>query len=384
MRRAFIPFFILILSCFFIFAASPGGDQALLDQGIQLKNEGKYVEAFDTLSSIKVEFPNSELLPAAEYHMGLSTLYVGRPVEAALQFQRVISKYPASPEAKLALELNGLLYRLYIVPATNKAIYVQDTRYSGTITDLDEPVGLGIDTAGTLYLADRGKKVLYTFDRDGRLTNSTTVLSPYHVTVTPKNEVLIGNGTSLYITTRDPISFARVNSETQARMGYLEEVRSAAVNSKGLYYVVSGKTPGVFVYDSGGNPVPRPGLGRSEEYEKVMIDSRNNIYLLTRRGDSLQVFDPEGKALFTVTKTGKELTFGKIQDFAVDSANHIYLLTTGPKGIGIYSPEGKFLKYIPTEKTSPIPLDDPKVIAVSSAGSIYILDKGTKRIVKIG
>ena len=385
MKRIILVVLVLALSSYITLAQTPtGSDQSILDKGIQLKNQGKYTEAFDTLSSMKLQFPSSSLLPAAEYLMGMSTLYEGNAIEAALQFQRVISKFPKSDQAKAALNMNGLIYRLYIAPNTNKKIFSVDPSFSNTIVELDEPTGMGIDLGGTIYVADRGKKVLFTIDPAGKLLNTSTILSPYSVSVSPANDVLIGNDSTLYLTTKDSISFPRVNPQTKARMGYLEEVRSAALNSKGQYLVVSGKLPGAYAFDAQGNPLDKPAPSRAEEFSKVLFDSRNYILLLSRRGESVAVFDPDGKSLFTLSKTGRDLTFGKIDDFAVDTANHIYLLTNNPKGVAIYSPAGKFLRYIGSDKTGGVFFEDSKLITVGPSGSIYVLDKGTKRIIKIG
>jgi hypothetical protein len=385
MKRAFFASTILLVSVF-CFLAYPQSvtDQALLDQGIQLKNEGKFIEAFDTLSRIRIRFPDSALLPVAEYQMGITALYDARPVEAALQLQKVIAKFPNSKEATLARNLNAIVYRLYIAPATNNRIFSPDPSYSAMIADLDEPIGLGIDSERKIYLADRGKKVLYTFDPAGKMINSTTILSPFNISVTAKNDVIVGNDNTVYVTTSDNVQFPRINPQTNARMGYLEEIRSAAMNDKGQYFVISGKLPGVAVFDSQRNPQSRPSFGREAEYDKVLIDSRNNVLLLSRKGDSISVFDPDGKTLFGLTKTGRELTFGRIDDFAVDEANHIYLLTNNPDGVAIYSPQGKYLRFIASEKNTPFFLDDPKLITVGPAGSIYVVDKGTKRILKLG
>ena len=385
MKRVSFASTILLFSIFCILAYSQSStDQALLDQGILLKNQGKFVEAFDTLSRIRIRYPDSTLLPLAEYQMGVTAFYDGRPVEAALQLQKVIAKFPDSAEAKLALNLNAILYRLYIAPVTNKRIFAPDLSYNALIADLGEPVGLGIDSGRKVYLADRGKKVLYTFDPAGKMINSTTILSPYNISVTAKNDVLVGNDSTLYITTSENVQFPRINPQTQARMGYLEQIRSAATNDKGQYFVVSGKMDGVAVYDPQRNPLTKPSFGREAEYGKVLVDSRNNVLLLSRKGDSLSVFDPEGKTLFVLSKTGRELSFGKIEDFAVDEANHIYLLTDNPRGIAIYSPQAKLLRFIASEKNTPFFLDDSKLIAVGPAGSIYILDKGAKKIIKLG
>jgi hypothetical protein len=385
MKRVFLLSLIILFSSLIISANPPSGnDQSLLDQGIQLKNQGKLVEAFDTLSTIKILYPDSALLAPAEYEMALTFLYDNRPVEAALQFQHVISRYPASEQARLALNMNAILYRLYIVPVTNKRVFVPDPAYSAILAEMDDPAGMAMDSEGKLYLSDRGKKLLYTFDPNGKMINSSTILSPYSISVTPKNDVLIGNDSTLFVTTSEALSFPRVNPETQARTGYLEQIRSAAVNNKGEYFVISGKLPGVSVFDSARNPLSKPALGRAEDYEKVLINAVNNIHLLNRKGDSLQVYDPDGKTLFSLSKTGNEMTFGKFEDFAVDRANHIYVLTNNPRGVLIYSALGKFLRFLPSEKTSPVFFDDSKLIAVGPSGNVYVLDKGVKRILKLG
>ncbi|MCI0602298.1 hypothetical protein L0156_04730 [bacterium] len=384
MKRVFLSSLIILFSALFILASPPSGtDQALLEQGIQLKNKGNLVAAFDTLSTIRILHPDSALLPVAEYEMGLTFLYDNRPVEAALQFQQVISRYPSSEQARLSLNMNATLYRLYIAPVTNRRVFVPDSAYSAILAEMDNPVGMAMDSEGKLYLSDRGKKSFYTFDPSGKMINSSTILSPYSISVTPKNDVLIGNDSTLYTTT-ESVSFPRINPQTQASMGYLEEIRSAAVNNKGEYFVISGKVSGVSVFDPARKPLSRPAIGRAEDYEKVLINALNNIHLLSRKGDFVQVYDPEGKLLFALNKTGKEMTFGKFEDFALDSANHIYILTNNPKGVLIYSPAGKFLRFLGSEKTSPIFFDDSKLIAIGPAGSIYVLDKGVRRIIKLG
>ena len=385
MKRVFFSTLIVLFSSFIILAdTTPGTDQALLQQGIELKNQGKLAEAFDALSVIKIKHPESSLISAAEYEIGLTFLYDNRPIEAALQFQHVISRYPSSEHARLALNMNTLLYRLYVVPATNRRVFVPDSTYSATLAEMDEPVGMAVDSEGKLYLSDRGKKLFYTFDPTGKMINSATILSPFSISITPKNEVLIGNDSNLFVTNSEALSFPKINPQTQARTGYLEQIRSAAVNSKGEYFVISGKSQGVAVYDSARNPLSKPAIGRPEDYEKVLINSLDNIHLLNRKADSLQVYDPDGKTLFSLSKTGKEMTFGRFEDFAVDQANHIYILTNNPRGVLIYSPQGKFLKFLASEKAGPVSFDDSKLISVGPAGSIYVLDKGVRRIIKLG
>jgi|GEM_PF-6548759 len=385
MKHGLLAFTVLTFCALFLLAASPAGnDQSLFDQASSLEKQAKFIAAYDVLSNIKMQFPGSLLLPAAEYKMGLMFVYDDRPVEAALQFQQVISRFPSSDEARLALDMNALLYRLYIAPATDKRIFQPDSKYSSLIADLDNPVGLGVDPDGNAYLADRDKKILYTLDNTGKMINSATILSPYFVSITPNKQVLIANDSTVYVIGGDNLSFSRINPQTQAKAGYLEEIRSIAQNGKGEYFVVSGKTSGIAVYDHDKNPLPGRSLAVTEDFEKVALNPRGYVLALSHKGESVQVFDPDGKRQFVLSKNGRELSFGKIEDLAVDAACNIYLLTGNPRGVIIYSPQGKYLRFIASDKKSALSFDSGKVIAVGPTGSIYVLDKDAKKVLKLG
>jgi len=216
------------------------------------------------------------------------------------------------------------------------------------------------------------------------MTNSATVLSPYFISVAPDKQVLIANDTTVYMSGSDNISFSRINPQTQAKAGYLEEVRSVAQNTKGEFYVVSGKMNGVLVYDKDRNPIAARTLAGTEELAKVVVSPRGYVTVLNRKGDMAHSYDTEGKSQFTVSKTGKDMTFGKIEDMAVDLAGNLYFLTSNPRGIMIYSPQGKLLKYLGSDKTTSLSFESAKSIAVGPTGSIYVVDKSTKRVIKLG
>jgi hypothetical protein len=384
MTRAPLAVFILALSALCLLAASGPKEQASFDRAADLEAQGKFNEAFDVLSQVKIEFPNSTMIASAEYRMGLMFVYDNHPTEAALQFQHVINRFPNSDEAKMALNMNAILYRLYIAPATNKGIFQPDSSYSAIIADLGDPSGLSVDGQGNAILSDRGKKILYTFDPSGKLSNSATILSPYFSSVAPNQQVLIGNDQTVYVVGGDNISFAKINPSTQVKAGYLEEIRSVAQNAKGEYFVVSGKTPGIAVFDRDKNPLPARTIASTVEFVKVALSPRGYAYGLSKKGDFAQAFDANGNALFTISKTGREMSFGKFEDLAVDAACNIYLLTDNPRGVAIFSPQGKYLKYLASDKKTVLSFDDAKAIAVGPTGSIYIADKSMKRILKLG
>lgn len=366
-----------------VFPSSAWVDRSLVGAGTALKLRGEFDKAYEEFAKVKVRFADSPLAPQAQYEMGICALYGDSYVEAAYDFQQLIDQFPASEFALPARQLNTIIYRLYLAPQNDKRTYQPDAAFSIGLRDMDDPTSLKIDSKGNLYLSDKGKKIVYVFDPAGKVTNSLTMAAPNSVFVDNRDMMYVTNETSVVTPTREALSFT-LNKDGKSEL--LEEIKSAAVNLFGQYYVVSGKAPGILVYDQKGNAIPSPGFTKTErEFSAVLTNSRNQVYGLDKQRKTLVLFAPDGRALFALGPQGKGYQFDKIDDFAIDRANHIYLLTKDPRGVLIFSPSGSLLKYIPSDKKGgTLVFEDARLIAVGPSGAIYILDKDQKRILKIG
>ncbi|HSP07472.1 MAG TPA: tetratricopeptide repeat protein [Acidobacteriota bacterium] len=366
-----------------VFPSSAWVDRSLVGAGTALKLRGEFDKAYEEFAKVKVRFADSPQAPRAQYEMGICALYGQSYVEAAYDFQQLIDQFPDSELARPARQLNTIIYRLYLAPQTDKRTFQNDPSFALGTREMDDPTAMMIDSKGNLYVCDRGKKMVYVFDSAGKLTNSVTIASPNSVFVDDRDMMYVAGEMSVVTPTRQAISFTLMKDGKPAQ---LEEIRSAAVNVFGEFFVVSGKAPGIQVYDQKAAAIPSPGFTKTErEFSKVLTDARNQVYGLDKQRKTLVLFAPDGRPLFTLGPQGKGFQFDKIDDFAVDRANHIYLLTKDPRGILIFSPSGSLLKYIPSEKKGgSLVFEDAKLIAVGPSGSIFILDKDQKRILKIG
>lgn len=366
-----------------VFPSSAWVDRSLVGAGTALKLRGEFDKAYEEFAKVKVRFADSPLAPQAQYEMGICALYSESHVEAAYDFQQLIDQFPDSEYARPARQMNTIIYRLYIAPQTDHRTYLPDATFNLALRDLDDPSSLMIDTKGNLYLADKGKKLVYTFDSSGKSLNSVTVVSPNSVFVDDRDMMYVATETSVVTPTREALSFTLAK---EGKSELMEDIKSAAVNLFGEYFIATGKAPGIQVYDQKGTSIPSPGFTKTErEFSKVLTNSRNQVYGLDKQRKTLVLFAPDGKALFALGPAGKGYEFDKIDDFAIDRANHIYLLTKNPRGILIFSPSGALLKYLPSDKKGgALAFEDAKLIAVGPSGAIYILDKDQKRILKIG
>jgi len=371
-----------------VYSSSPWVDDALVGAGMVLRFRGEFDKAYEEYSRVKLRFPDSRHAPRAQYEMGLCSLYADRITEAMDQFQKVNVWYPGSDYAKSATEMNTILYRIYIVPPSSNIAYAPDSRFSGTVMELDEPTGLSMDSKQNIYLSDKGKKTVTIFDAAGRQTNTISLFSPYSVSIDDQDRAFIANGTNVIATTptgNDTIFLSTNVVDSGGTAARLEDIRSVAIDETGKLFVVSSKVNGILVY--GPNSKPLAGYAFSQTlkpFSKVLVNARNQILALDKDRKQLSVYGADGKFLFTIGPTGKGYTLERVEDFAVDRANHIYLLERNPRSILVFSPSGNLQKYILSQKKGTLSFDDARLITVGPSGSIYVLDKDSHRIIKIG
>jgi TolA-binding protein len=366
-----------------VFPSSEWVDKSLVGAGIALKLRGEYDKAYEEFSKVKVRFAGSPLAPRAQYEMGLCALNSESYIDAAYDFQQLINQFPNSDFSNSAREINTLIYRLHIAAQADKRLFLPDSSYSAMIPQLDNPLGMAIDSKGTLYLADKDKKLVSVFDLTGKSANSYSLLEPYTVFVDDRDTVVIANNTGVSIGKESAsFSFEREGKAPEP----LNEIRSSAVNTFGEVFVVSERTPGILVYDPTRKQITSSPFSKTErEFVKVTVNSRNQVYALEKQRKQIVLYDRDGKAIYALGPSGKGFVFDRIEDFAVDRANHLYVLNKNPRGVLIFAPDGTLLRFIASEKKGgTLVFEDGRLIAVGPAGSIFILDRDQKRILKIG
>lgn len=366
-----------------IFPSSDWVDKSLVGAGTALEWQGEYDKAYEAFSEVKIRFASSPLAARAQFEMGICLLYGEHFLDAATDFQQVIDGFPQSEFATKALEINTLLYRLYLAPQSDKSTYAPDTTYSPALRELDDPTGMAMDSKQNLYLSDKGKKTVLVFDSAGKSVNSIAALSPFFISIDDQDRALVANDTNVIVFGGQPISFNY--QKENGKVEPVTEIRAAALNQSGDYFVASEKWKGLLAYDHESSPLTELPFSKTEkEFTKVLVNARNQIYAMDQQRKQVVVFDAAGKTLYGIGPVGKGFEFDRIEDFALDRANHLYLLTKNPRGVLIFSPSGAFMKFIASDKKTPVAFEDAKVITVGPSGSIYILDKDLRRILKLG
>lgn len=220
---------------------------------------------------------------------------------------------------------------------------------------LMKPLGMDVDAAGNLYVADISQKSIVVYDRDGNYLRTLAGPSYFNrlvsVTVDKKGErayaVDIGGSTS------QP-EFHRVRV-FDARTG------------KHLFdFGKRGAGPGEF-------NLPRD----------VAIGKDNRLYVVDGGNFRTQIFDMEGKFIKSFGKIGKKPgDMGRPKEIDADPAGNVYVVDSAFGNLQIFNPEGQLLMFIGSRSDDDGPgrFLLPEGIAVDEDGRIYVVDQWYRKV----
>jgi DNA-binding beta-propeller fold protein YncE len=193
---------------------------------------------------------------------------------------------------------------------------------------------------------------------------------------------------------------------------YFGEVPGVAVNSKGHIFVFSrGNSTGpaygasaaqLFEFDANGKFVREIGhnLYAWSFAHTVKIDPQDNIWVTDKGSDMVIKFTPEGRVAMVFGRkqeasddgTGplkkpnpplpaEDGMFRQVTDVAWDKAGNTYISDGYINSrIGKVDKDGNWLKSWGEPGTGPGQFDTPHSLAIDAAGSVYVADRGNRRI----
>ncbi len=270
-----------------------------------------------------------------------------------------------------------------------------DTYAGGAVGDngpavqawLQYPMGLAVDRAGNLYIADSSNH------RIRRLAPSGTITT------------IAGTGEQGFSGDGGPAVQARLNRPSGVAVDaagnlYVADAfnhRIRRVDPSGTITTIAGTGAEGFGGDNG--PAVQSRLNRPQA---LAVDAAGNLYIADTRNHRTRRLDPSG-TITTIAGTGAEGFSGDDgpaiqarlslpQGVAADAAGNLYIADTGNQRIRRVDPSGTITNFAGTEGTGDIGDNGPAVqahlgwprgLAVDGAGNLFIADTYNDRIRRV-
>jgi DNA-binding beta-propeller fold protein YncE len=239
--------------------------------------------------------------------------------------------------------------RVFDVPA-GKTFRIGDDDGAG---QLIKPIGLDVDAAGNLYVADIGAKAVMVYGPDRgflrKIGGEKWFSRLSSVTVDPA-------GARVYT-----VDLGGVSSEQH------------------MVRVFDGKT-GAHVQDigkRGGGP------GEFNLPRDVAIGANGRLYVVDGGNFRVVVFDKDGRYLHSFGSVGKQYgQFARPKEIAADRDGNVYVIDAAFGNFQIFNPDGELLLFVGdrSERDAPAKYMLPSGIAVDEDGRVYVVDQWFRKI----
>lgn len=220
---------------------------------------------------------------------------------------------------------------------------------------LMKPLGMDVDAAGNLYVADISQKCIVVYDRDGNYLRTLAGKSYFNrlvsVAVDKKSERVyaVDNGGS-----------------TSAPEFHRVRVFDARTGDHLFDFGKRGNGPGEF-------NLPRD----------IAIGKDGKLFVSDNGNFRVGIFDMDGKFVKNFGKVGKKPgDMGRPKEIDTDPSGNVYIVDSAFGNLQIFNSEGQLLMFIGGRSDEPGPAHFllPEGIAVDEDGRIYVVDQWYRKV----
>jgi sugar lactone lactonase YvrE len=254
---------------------------------------------------------------------------------------------------------------------------------------LNEPYGVAIDAAGTLYFADR-------LNRRVRRVDARTGLIA----------TVVGNGSATYSGDRGPAAQAGLVEPNGVALGadgrtlLIADVAGHRVRKVDLVsgVITTFAGTGLARHDGDGGPAANCSIWGARA---VDVGPDGTVYILEREGNTLRAIDPRSGVIATIAGTGKksysgdggparEAAFNGPKELAVDRSGNLFIVDTENHAIRVIDRASGLIRTLAGTgqaggtgdggAADRARLDRPHGVAVGADGRVWIGDTNNHRI----
>lgn len=358
-----------------LFAGTEGVAAAGFYSGETLRMVRRLGEALDRYRRVRIEFPRS--VWAARAAIGAGYCLVQQPggAQHALQeVQWVRQQFPNTPVAQDALNLNTIIYRLY-VRAPQQPAYAFSGRYIGAErAEYRDVVGLRFAPDGRLMLGH--KTGIAAFDEKGAVTTTYAANEPSAFYVDANKRVVVARGSNLIVDKGETQNLF-VN-EKDGKVRYIEDIPAMILHGNGDRLVADQKDHAVIRVAPDGKII---GSFARVAAMRMAVNSMEDVAMLDKDTKAVFFSDRDSKALGKIVSKGAGYEFDDPVDIAFDVLDQLYVLDRGKATVWVFAPKtNKLVASVSIPDKTPGALNKASALSIDRAGRLFVFDERVKRI----
>jgi len=342
--------------------------------GETLRQARRYDEALARYRRVTAEFPNSSWAALANLGAGYCLVQSERTSAALPEIQRVRQLLPNTAAAGEALNINTILYRLY-VRAQGQPAFGFTGRFIGEErADFKDVAGVVVDSANRLLLGH--KLGVAVFDpKAGGLRSTVGANEPSAFFVDERGRIIVARNGTLIAEKAESLTISIPLTEP-GKTRVVEDIPAAVALASGMRLVADRKGKNVIRVGVDGRYI---GPFTAVNAERLALNKLEDVGILEKDTKSITVTDRDGKLLSKIATKGTGYQFNEPVDLTFDQLGHLYVLDRGGSVI-VFSPKYKLITTFSIPDKSAGAFTRAKAFALDPTGRMYIFDERAKRI----
>lgn len=347
-------------------------DAATYGLGLSLAYQGQVEKALTYYTLLFVNHPDSLYVSMGYYQAAKLMAQAGNRKEALAHLARLVTLFPNDPFTDKARALSTLIYRFeYPYKYKFKKAFPLATT-DGTVRRVND---MFLAPDGTLLVSAPSNKSVYRFHTDGRYAGGFAADKPSTVWQDSGGHVYTANDANLLIGTRKHSLYI----DTKKVLAYLSRISAGLVLPTGEIVAYDRGQRDLILFESGGKTGSKAKyiLAESVDVSSLLLDPLNRIWMLDQRGKQIAALSSDGNILIRIPFKGEDHEMPSPEKMAFDTLGNLYVLDDREKAVYMFSVIGNEIKYRRRNKPKSDEgvLKRPTALAIMEDGSILVFDE---------
>jgi TolA-binding protein len=341
--------------------------------GDTLRIVRRTAEALDRFRRVQLEYPRSQWAARAAIGAGYCLVQLDRAVQALPEVQWVRQQFPGTPVAQDAINLNTIIYRLYLRQPAQPSYGFSGRTIGDVKTDYRDVVRLSLEPDGRLLLGHKGGVTI--FDEKGAIAGSVASQEPTSFFIDEKGRIVVAKAGTLMADKGETQTL--FVPEKDGKVRELDQIPSVIINYKGDRIVADSKGHAVLRMGPDGKYV---GEFARLDALRMITNGLGDIAMLEKGTKTVLFADRDNKVLGKLLGKGAGYELDDPVDIAFDSLDQLYVLDRGKGAVLVFGPKNKFVTSLSIPEKNPGSFMKPVAMSIDPAGRLFIFDERAKRI----